>query len=533
MRRETSLRFAGFRLEPDNARLWRGAHALKLKPKAFAVLHYLVAHAGQLVTKDALWQAVWPDVTVSDDVLTACVRDIRKALRDDPKRPRLIETVHRQGYRFIAPVAERPVAPPAVLRHAQHERSSASITLSVSKGDRALELPDKPSIVVLPFVNLSGDPQQDYFSDGMTEDLITDLAQLSGLFVIARNSSFYYKGKAVKVEEVSRELGVQYVLEGSVRKADSLVRITAQLVDAITKYHLWAERYDRELQEIFALQDDIRQKIVTALKVKLLPEEQEQLKYFPTTNLEAYDYVLRGGAYFHCFTKAANAQARQMFEKAIELDPQYAAAYAALGMNYFTEWVFFWSDNRRAIEQVFALAQRAVALNDSLPIAHELLGLTYLYREQHEEAVAEEERALTLAPNAAFGHIGLGFVLACVGRLEETIELAERAIRLDPHFAGRYAWDLGHAYYLLERHEEAIAAFKHSLTWNPNFLPAHARLAAVYSELGHAEEARAEVAMVLQISPNFSLAGLRQRFPYKDPRVLERLLAALRKAGLK
>ncbi len=205
------------------------------------------------------------------------------------------------------------------------------------------------------------------------------------------------------------------------RKADSQVRITAQLVDATTSYHLWAEHYDRELQDIFALQDDIRQKIVTALRVKLLPKEQAQLRYFPTNNPEAYDYVLRGSAYYLRFTKAAKAQARQMFEQAIELDPQYAAAYALLGTVYFTDWTFFWSDNPRAIEQSFALAQRAVTLNDFVPVAHWLLGLAYLYRKQYEQAIAEEERALALAPNAIFGHIGLGFVLICVGRLEEAV----------------------------------------------------------------------------------------------------------------
>jgi adenylate cyclase len=326
---------------------------------------------------------------------------------------------------------------------------------------------------------------------------------------------------------------VQYVLEGSVRKADNQVRITAQLVDATTSYHLWAERYDRELQEIFALQDDIRQKIVTALKVNLLPEEQERLRYFPTTNLEAYDYLLRGQAYFFHFTKAANAQARQMFEQAIELDPQYAGAYAALGMTYYTDWAFFWRDNPKAIEQVLALAQRAVALNDSLPVAHWLLGVAYLHRKQYEQAIAEEERALALAPNAIFGHIGLGVMLTCVGRIEEAIALTERAIRLDPHDAGRYAFDLGHAYYVLRRYEEALAALQKTLSWNANFLPAHVLLAAVYSEIGREAEAQAEVAEVRRITPTASLEGYRQMLPYKDPTVLERRLAALRKAGLK
>ncbi len=516
------FRFGPFRLDVRNAQLWRGPEVIRLTNKALAVLRYLAEHGGQLVTKDELFTAVWPGVVVSDSALVACIGELRRALGDERRTPHFIETVHGRGYRFIASISisAQPV-------------SGSKFQVSSSQPAPALPLPDKPSIVVLPFVNMSGDLEQEYFSDGMTEDLITDLSKLSGLFVIARNSSFYYKGKAVKMEEVSRALGVQYVLEGSVRKADSQIRITAQLVDATTSYHLWAERYDRALQGIFALQDDIRQKIVTALKVKLLPEEQERLKHFPTTNLEAYDYGLRGEAYYYCFTKGTNAQARQMWEKAIELDPQYAAAYAALGMTYYTDWVLLWSQDPQALEQTFELARRAVTLNDSLPLAHWLLGWAYLYRRQHEQAIAEEEQVLTLNPNAAFGCMALGYALACAGRPEEAIELAERAIRLDPHYAGRYAWDLGHACYLMGRYEEAIAAFKKTLTWNLNFLPAHGLLAAIYGELGRKEEAHAEVAEMLRISPDYSLEERMQRMPYKDPAVAERLLAALRKAGLK
>src|SRR5262249_40898484 len=231
----------------------------------------------------------------------------------------------------------------------------------------SLPLSDKPSIVVLPFVNLSSDPEQEYFSDGITEDLTSSLSQLSGLFVIARNSAFAYKGKAVKVQEVSRELGVRYVLEGSVRKAGNRVRITAQLIDATTGYHLWSERYDRELQDIFALQDEIVQKIVTTLKLQLTLQEQGYSVRKRTDNLEAYDAFLRGLEYRWRYTKEANAQARQMFEKAVALDPQYAEAYAWLSGSYYLEWVFRFSADPQTLERALALAQQAVALDDSLP----------------------------------------------------------------------------------------------------------------------------------------------------------------------
>jgi adenylate cyclase len=254
---------------------------------------------------------------------------------------------------------------------------------STIRNQEALPLPDKPSIVVLPFANMSSDPEQEYFSDGITEDLTSDLSQLSSLFVISRNSAFTYKGKAVKLPAVSRELGVRYVVEGSVRKAGDQVRITAQLIDATQDQHLWSERYNRPLTEIFALQDEIRQKIMTALKVKLTPEEQERFQRAPTNNLEAYDFYLRGvESGLRAFSetrKEANAQARQMFEKAIELDPKYAGAYVGLGQTYFLDWFYRWGpDPAQSLERPFELAQKAVALDDSLPLPHRVLSQVYV-----------------------------------------------------------------------------------------------------------------------------------------------------------
>src|SRR5712692_4473850 len=352
----------------------------------------------------------------------------------------------------------------------------------------ALPLPDKPSLVVLSFTNLSEDPKQDYFSDGITEDLTTDLSKLSSLFVIARNSAFTYKGKAVKVQEVSKELGVQYVLEGSVRKADSQIRITAQLVDATTGHHLWSERYDRPLQDLFALQDEIRQKIVTALKVKLTPEEQEHLKRFPTDNLEAYDYFLRGLEFGSPpLTKEASAQARQMCERAIKLDPQYAAAYARLSITYWMEWFSQWSQDPQTLEHALELAQKAVALDDSLPGPHVILGWVYLVKKQHDQAQAEMERAITLDPNFDHGYVGLSFVLGSSGKPQEAITAATKAVRLNPHeYSNLNA--LGQAYIGAGRYEEAIATFKQILARHPDHWFSHWGLAVIYSELVHLQE---------------------------------------------
>ncbi|NIQ39605.1 MAG: tetratricopeptide repeat protein, partial [Proteobacteria bacterium] len=272
---------------------------------------------------------------------------------------------------------------------------------SSREADKWLRFPDKPSIAVLPFVNMSGDPEQEYFSDGMTEDLITDLSKISGLFVIARNSVFTYKRKAVKVDQVGRDLGVRYVLEGSVRKAGGRVRISAQLIDTTTGGHLWAERYDRELQDIFALQDEVTQKIVTTLAVKLTQGEEDRLTRRDTDNLEAYDHILRGLDHYYRFSKDSILQAREMFEKAVDLDPDYALAHSRLGWTHLREWSFGWRQDPQSLERAFELAQKAISLNDSLADAHELLGEVYLWQKRHDQAVEEMKKAIALGPNNA------------------------------------------------------------------------------------------------------------------------------------
>jgi adenylate cyclase len=412
------------------------------------------------------------------------------------------------------------------------------IPQSEIRNQEALPLPDKPSLVVLPFVNMSEDLKQEYFSDGLTKDLTSDLSQISSLFVISRNTAFTYKGKAVKLPEVSRELGVRYVLEGSVRKAGDQVRITAQLVDATQDQHLWSERYDRPLTEIFVLQDEIRQKIVTALKVKLTPDEHERFQRAPTNNLEAYDFYLRGmESFWRAFyetKKEANAQARQMYEKAIELDPQYAGAYAGLSLSYFLDWFYVWSTDRaQSLERAFELGQRAVVLDDSLFLPHWGLSQAYLWKKQHEQAIAEAERATALNPNDADGYWNLGSILAFARRPGEAIGLTEKAMRLNPRYPPRYLNLLGLAYLVAGRYEEALAPLKKVLTLNPNFYLSRINLAICYAELGRLEEARAEAAEVLRLNPNFSLERARQNLAFKDPADIERILDGLRKAGLK
>jgi adenylate cyclase len=405
------------------------------------------------------------------------------------------------------------------------------LSLSTPSPQFSLPLPDKPSIVVLPFTNMSDDPKQDYFSDGITEDITTDLSKLASLFVISRNSAFTYKGKAVKVQQVSQELGVRYVLEGSVRKSDAQVRITAQLIDAVQGQHLWGERYDRPLQDIFAVQDDIRQQIVFALKVKLTPEEQARFKYAPTNNMEAYDYYLRGWQLLWRTTKETNIQARQLFEKALELDPQYAGAYAGQGATYWFEWFSQWSADLRNLARAEEMLQQAIALDESQPRAHAMLGIVKLTQKQYAQATAEIERALALDPNFAFGFSNLASLLMSIGQPEEAVEAAKKAVRLDPR-QFQHLNILGQAYVTAGQYEEAITTLKQVLVYNPNLWFAYLGLAVSYSELGREEEARAAGAEMLRIMPQFSVEKWKRMAPNKDPAIIERFAAALRKAGL-
>jgi TolB-like protein/class 3 adenylate cyclase len=357
-----------------------------------------------------MWWVVMDEAAAALAAQQAALRHARPESRGGGipllSRPVLV-FVLVSGLLFGGTVAVRYLLPS--LPNTQHSAPSPSpllgtqdSALRTAAAPAALPLPHKPSLVVLPLTNMSGDPEQEYFSDGITEDLIAGLSNLSGLFVISRHSAFTYKGKAVKIQDVGRDLGVRYVLEGSVRKSDGQVRITVQLIDATTGGHLWSGRYDRELKDIFALQEEITRKIVVHLALKLTDVEGERLEHLYTSNPEAYDYRLRGLEYLWHFTKETSAQARQMFERAIELDPTYAVAYSLLGWTYLWEWGFQWSQDPQNLEQAFALAQKALALDDSHPQSHELLGLVHLLKnKQPEQAVTEMERAVALSPKRA------------------------------------------------------------------------------------------------------------------------------------
>jgi adenylate cyclase len=396
----------------------------------------------------------------------------------------------------------------------------------------AFPLPDEPSIAVLPFTNISGDPQQEYLSDGLTGEIITGLSMLPRLFVIARNSTFTYKGKAVKVQQVAEELGVRYVLEGSVQKSGERIRISAQLIDALTGRNLWAQRYDRDMKELFALQDEIIMKIMSAIQVKLTSGEIARITARGTNNLAAYIKVMQGLEYVSRRTKEANIQARKLAEEAIALDPEYPSAYYLLARTRSIDVYLGLSKSRRkSLQEAIKLNQKALAIDESHPTANTHLAYVYAQQRQHEKSFAQTERAVALNPNMARPKAMLGGSLFRAGRYEEAIQSLEKAIRLDPKGPSWYFLWLGEAYCFVGRYEEAIAEVKKAIGLAPESAWWHVALAAIYSKAGREEEARAEAAEVLRLDPKFSLEHYGKTMPWRKAE-LEPWLEALRKAGL-
>ena len=399
--------------------------------------------------------------------------------------------------------------------------------------EEKLELPDKPSIAVLPFVNMSGDPGQEYFSDGLTEQIINGLCKVSNLFVIARNSSFVYKGKPVNAQQVAKELGVRYILEGSVQKAADRVRITAQLIDATTGYHLWSENYDRDLSDIFALQDEITLKIINALEIKLTWGEQARLWEGGTTSIQAFDKYMRAMDCFFRTNEKDNKQTRQFLKEAINIDKGFTLLYTMLGFTHIVDLSFGWSKSPiESFEHAEKNVEKALALNDSIDLTHSLLGWIYLFKRQHEEAIKAGERAIELNPNGAEAHALLAFILIFSDKIELAIKLLERAFRLNPIPRSNYYDFLAWAYFNIGQYEKAIEVCEKAISGNPDYMPVYLQLAASYSSLYRPEEARKAIEEVLRINPGFSLEYYANTLPFKNQEKLDRYINALRKAGL-
>lgn len=446
------------------------------------------------------------------------------------------ERARSKGHAFRAKLALTALALAAAagfwfgIRHGEPPPETAS------EAKMALPLPDRPSIAVLPFDNMSDDPEQEYFSDGLTEDIITALSRIPDLFVIARNSTFAYKGKPVKIQEVSEALGVRYVLEGSVRRSESTVRVTSQLIDALTGHHLWAEKYDRDLKDIFALQDEITFEIVSALQVELTEGEQGRALRERTRNFDAWEHLARGNSHFYRFTRADNAVAREAFKKSAETDPEYAPAYALLAWTHWMDAMHGWGDSReQSVGRAAALAQTALALDDAHPDVYALLGAIHLVNREYDEAIAVGEKAVALNPNHSNNVAILGNTLLNAGQPRAAIRRLKEAMRLSPYYPDWYLEVLGFAYFEAGDHEEAIAVFGKFIEREPTLehvSHGHIGEALAYAALGREGAARAAVARALEVDPGVTVTSIAGHSVRRDRASAEHLGPTLRRLGL-
>jgi adenylate cyclase len=519
------IEFEGYTLDIARSELRMADREIALRRKSFELLRYLAENADRLVTKEELLKAIWPDVAVSDESLTHCVSEVRQALGDGGQV--IIRTIPRRGYRFAAPVTRVAAPAPTEPRPAESE-----------SGPQAQSSIDLPCVAVLPFTNLGGDPEQDYFSDGMTEDIITELSRFSELLVIARNSSFQYKGRAVDIRQVGQELGARYVLEGSVRRSGERIRIAAQLIDAVTGAHRWAERYDRELHDTFEVQDEVARAIVMLLAAHVNRAEIERVLLKPPAAWEAYEYYLRGAEAFFLHTtrrtKASLYDARRLLERCLAIDPAYARAAAMLSRTHLHAYMEpFDSDylDPAALDRALELAETAVHLDDRLPPARAQLGDVLVYKRQHEAGLAEFERAFAI--NRNFIDYRYARALIYAGEPARAIEVLEANLRFDPFqpLIWSTSW-LGFAHYMLRRYGEAVRLLRECASRLPNLQWPHLWLAAALAQAGQLEEARREAAEVLRINPGFTIESWNRLNVFRDPRDAEHRVDGLRKAGL-
>jgi len=412
-------------------------------------------------------------------------------------------------------------------------RPPANVAAAASPSSApVLRLPDKPSLAVLPFTNMSGDPEQEYFADGITEDIITDVSKISGLFVIARNSSFTFKKQDVDIKDVGRKLGVRHVLEGSVRKAGMRVRINVQLIDAESGGHVWAERYDRDLEDIFSVQDEVTRKVVHTLEVTLTGSEKARRQDRGKVNVEAYDCLIRAKNCIREFNAAALVEARAMLERALAIDPGLAQAYAGLALCCGVEYVNAWNGRTASdLEQALALARKACEVDAFEAVSHHALAVVLMWLRRLDEAESTARRAIELDPNSSQSHGALGNVLHFIGRHEQALESLERALRLDPEF-NLWMHALGRALFALGRYNEAEVAFKRRLIHMPTSDVTRAYLASLYGHTDRQDEARRVWRELMAIDPQYTIEQTMRVLPYRNPAPLEQFVEGLRKAGL-
>ena len=512
-------------LDTERRELLRGGTAIPVQPQVFDLLVYLVQNRDRVVSKEDLIGLVWAGRTVSGSTFTSRVNAARTAIGDSGRDQKLIRTISRKGLRFVGTVQEP----------ANSNRPAGRLPeKSLERPPSGLPLPDRPAIAVLPFNNMSGEREPEYFSDGISEDIITALSKLRWLFVIARNSSFTYKGKSVHMKQVAEELGVRYLLEGSVRKSGDRVRITAQLNDVATGSHIWAERYDRDLADVFAVQDQITEAIVAAIEPQIYAAENFRARSKPPNSLDAWDLVMRALWHYWRVTRQDNVVAQALLEKAIAIDPNYGQALSVLATSHMSGVHLGWADLGSAAPIAERAALAAVEADSEDSWAHNALGSVYFSTRRLDDSLAEFELALQLNPNFSLAQGYYGLALSYCGRWQEAHEAAQRAIRLSPRdpSSAIYYGIAAYAQFVGRNYQQAIALAREAIRQRGDFTGAYRVLTVAAAMSGQAEAAAAALQELRRAQPNISLAWIANQLPWKLDADREHYLEAFRRAGL-
>ena len=517
-------------VDTERRELRRNLKPVDVEPQVLDVLIYLLENRDRVVSKDDLIASVWDGRIVSDAALTSRIYSVRKAVGDSGRNQRLIRTVARKGLRFIGSVHTRT----------QHDESPVplpaptSSALEESPAPLLLGPPARPAIAVLPFANMSGDPQQEYFSDGISEDLITALSKLRWFFVIARNSSFTYKGKAVRIDRVAEELGVRYVVEGSVRKDGDRVRITAQLIDVFSGSHIWAERYDRDLDDVFAVQDEITEAIVASIEPQLYAAENFRAHRKAPDSMDAWELVMRALSHHWRLTREDNVLAQEILEKAIAIDPNYGQALGVLATSHTFNAYMGWADATETVPIAERAALAAIQADNEDPWAHTALGCVHLLTRRFEDSLAEFEWALRLNPNFSLARGIYGLPLAFCGQWEKAAEAAGRALRMSPRdpFSALYYGVASYAQFVGRNYDEAIRLARTAIRLRSDYAGGYRLLTVAAAMAGETEIAATALEELRRAQPNISLGWIADRMPFKRDTDREHYMEAFRRAGL-
>ena len=556
-----SLKIGEWTFDASTHRLQNEQEQIKLEPRVAQLLLCLAENKNTAVSRNLLMDRVWPGMVVGDEALTNAINKLRKAFGDDRQNPQIIETIPKVGYRLIAPVSHISPATPE-----QQAESIIETTTSVYRtyltavaliaiclalffyvmwrqndtSDQQHDTPAintfaKPAIAVLPFDNLGEDSGQEYFIDGVTDDIITLLAKTPDLIVVARDSSFFYKNKLLDLNAIAETLKVGHILRGSIRRSGDRFVINAQLVNTKDGTHTWAEQFNQTTEDLFKVESEIARGVVAAILLRQDSSVDLQPVAMPTSHTQAHDYLMLGRYHFYKFaSKAENTKAQNLFREAIELDPQYALAYAMLGWTYIFEAMNGWADDRPAVlKRAEELAGKAVEIQPELPLPYYIRGLSYREQGDYVKALVEAETALKFDQNNANNRVLLATLLYYAGRPEVGLERIKEAMQINPHHPYNYHFHLGQAYFVLRQYDEAINTFQRGIASNPASERLHVWLAASYAQSGDLDSAAWEADNILASNPDFSVARMQQAFPFKDPAEIKHFVDGLRLAGLK